>query len=189
MSLRWQLGGDERATREPPEAALESIRGVRRGEQSTGHGLIAAMSRSDDDDLFDEFEWEQEDDETLDHIAQMAGRVGSVFEQFGSPTAAGTVEVASDRYRLGGHLDFLSEATLWDLKVSERRPTSADVLQLMLYWLVARDDPRIGTIPTHVGLMNPRLGAVWRAEVASIPVDALAAVEAVALDHPGEFLA
>ena len=187
LLVRWQLGGDERARRGAHEAALESIRGVRRGEQTTGLGQIASRFRSGDADVFDELDWEEDVDDTLDHIAIMAKRVEMVFEQFGKPTSAGTVETTSDLYRLRGHIDFLDDTTLWDLKVSERRPTSADVLQLMLYCLVVRDDPALQNSPTHLGLINPRLGSVWRVEVASLPPDALTAIEAIALDHPGEF--
>jgi hypothetical protein len=75
---------------------------------------------------------------------------------------------------------------VWDLKVSERKPTAADVLQVLLYWMIVRDDAELGAGITHIGLINPRLGAVWRVAVGSIPADVVATVAAVGMAHPGE---
>jgi hypothetical protein len=189
LIARWDLAGDPRADEEPSAAALEAIRGVRRGEYNdSGFSHLAVMQRNlewnaDDED---EFEWlEGDGDETLAHIAEMRRRVSAWFDWYGRPLQPRTVAVHSEQFHLNGHIDFLSADTVWDLKVSETAPGRADILQLLLYWLILRDDPENSPVIAFVGLYNPRSDIAWRIAVADIPRDVVVAVEAIAAsEHP-----
>jgi hypothetical protein len=182
LIARWDLSRDPRAFTESSVAALEAIRGVRRGEHSeTGPAAIASMLRSGDDDLFDEMDWEDDGDETLMHIAEMRARVSRCFERFGKPTHSGTWPVQSDRFHLVGHIDFVSADTIWDLKVSSTGPSKVDVLQLLLYWLAASDDLANSLEIAYVGIFNPRMDTAWRVAVADIPAEVLGALESIGL--------
>lgn len=64
LIARWDLAEDPRVVAEPSAAALEAIRGVRRGEHTTaGPGLLAAIQRKWEwnDDALDELDWEEEE--------------------------------------------------------------------------------------------------------------------------------
>lgn len=182
LIARWDLSCDPRSLAEPSVAALEAIRGVRRGEHSeTGPATIASIVRSGDDDMFDELDWEDGDDETLMHIAEMRARVSRCFERFGNPTHSGTWPVRSERFHLVGHIDFVSADTIWDLKVSSTGPSKVDLLQLLLYWMAASDDPDNSLEIDYVGIYNPRMDAAWRIAVEEIPPDVLSTLESVAM--------
>jgi hypothetical protein len=185
LIARWDLAGDPRAGAEPSAAALEAIRGVRRGEHTeSAIGRMASHFRTwgENWDELDELEWEEgEDDETLKHIAEMRARVSRCFERFGRPVQPGTWAVHSERFHLDGHIDFVTADTIWDLKVSDTVPGRSDVLQLLLYWVTLRDDPDNSLTIAYVGIYNPRLDTVWRIAVAEIPPDVVSSVESLAL--------
>lgn len=187
LVARWDLAGDARAGAEPSVAALEAIRGVRRGEHTeSGLGLVAAMQRAQEwnDDELEELEWEEgEDDETLAHIAEMRTRVSRWFERFGSPVKPSTWKVHSDQFHLDGHIDFVTPGTIWDLKVSVSAPSRADVLQLLLYWITFQDDPNNSLTITHIGIFNPRLDITWRIAMADVPPEVMGAVESIAVSE------
>lgn len=187
LIARWDLAGDPRADVEPSVAALEAIRGVRRGEHTeSAIGRMAAYQRTWEwnDDEGDELEWEEGDgDETLMHITEMRARVSRCFERFGRPVRPGTWAVHSERFHLDGHIDFVTANTIWDLKVSDTAPGRSDVLQLLLYWVAFRDDPENGLEISHLGIYNPRLDTVWRIAVTEIPMDVVGSVESLALSE------
>lgn len=190
LIARWDLSGDPRAEAEPSVAALEAIRGVRRGEHTeSGIGRAAAILRPGEwnDDALDELEWEGGgDDETLAHIAEMRARVSRWFERFDQPVHPGIWKVHSERFRLDGHIDFVTPDAIWDLKVSGTVPDRVDILQLLLYWIAFLDDPDSSLAITHVGFFNPRMDVAWRVAVADIPRDVVGAVETIALsEYPG----
>jgi hypothetical protein len=182
LFARWDLAEDPRALAEPSAAALEAIRAVRRGEHSeAGPAIIGSIFRNDENDLLEEFVWEdEEDDETLAHIAEMRARVSRCFERFGELVSPDLRQVHSEKFQLRGHLDFVSTNTIWDLKVSSTKPNNVDLLQLVLYWIVAKDDPDNGLEITHVGICNPRRDTAWRIAVADISSSVLRTLEAVA---------
>lgn len=186
LIARWDLGADARASADPTTAALEALRGVRRGEHTeSGIGRAAAMMRTAESDDLDEFEWEEGgSDETLAHIAEMRARISRCFERFGRPVQPGTWAVHSERFHLDGHIDFVTPHTIWDLKVSDSAPDRTDILQLLLYWLMFRDEPAIGGQITYIGIYNPRLDIAWRMSVAAISTEVLVAVESLALSEP-----
>lgn len=190
---RWDLEGDPRADADLSVAALEAIRGVRRGEHTEASpGLVAAMLRGSEwnDDEYDELKWEEgEGDETLAHIAEMRARVSRFFERFGRPVRTGTWAVNSKRFHLDGHIDFVTTDSIWDLKVSEKVPDRLDVLQLLLYWVAFREDPANDDGIAYLGIYNPRLDRAWRIAVAEIPRDVAIWVESLALsEYPAAIL-
>lgn len=179
LFARWDLADDKRTHAEPTAAALEAIRAVRRGEHTeTGPAIIASIFRSDDNDLLDELGWE--DDETLSHIGEMRARVSRCFERFGEPVSPTMWQVHSEKFQLRGHIDFVSSNTIWDLKVSSTKPSNVDLLQLLLYWTVAKDNPDTGLEVTHLGICNPRRDAAWRIAVRDVPEDVIRALDVIA---------
>ena len=134
LIARWDLAADPRASGDPSKAALEAIRGVRRGEHNnSAFAKLAVMRRVQDwdtrlNDEFDEQDWDVEGDETFGHITEMRARVARCFARFGLPVQPGTWAVNSSLFRLDGHIDFVSKTTIWDLKVSTTPPTPVDTL-------------------------------------------------------------
>lgn len=181
LLVRLHLAGDVRAACDARVAALETVRAVRRGEHlESGLGITAASRRDRTFDEFDEVDWEEAGDQTLEHVATMAGRTLAAFRQSGQLPQPETLVVRSARLRLGGFVDFASVDTLWDLKVSTSWPSPTDVLQLALYWSVIRDDPASRTRVEHLGIVNPRLDIVCRIAVADILPEVERSFEAVA---------
>lgn len=181
LLIRWDLLSDPRAKSKPSTASLEAIRAIRRGEHTaTGPGTVAATMRSRVDDVFDEIEWEDEEDETFTHITEMRARACRWFGKFGRPIQPDAWIVQSDQFHLDGHIDFVTADTIWDLKVSASPPSRSDVLQILLYWLVFQNDESATLTVTHIGLYNPRLDVAWRIAIVDIPVDVVTAVEAIA---------
>ena len=189
LIARWDLSGDPRARAEPTVAALEAIRGVRRGEHSeTGPAAIASFFRSGDNDVFDELDWEEDNDDTLTHIAEMRVRVSQFFGRFGEPIRPGTWAISSERFQLVGHIDFVSADTIWDLKVSSTGPSKVDLLQLLLYWVVFNDDPENNMEIAYVGFCNPRMDVAWRMAVADIPGEVISSLKSVAMRERPTYL-
>jgi len=187
LIARWDLAADPRASGDPSKAALEAIRGVRRGEHNnSAFAKLAVMRRAQDwdtrlNDEVDEEDWDVEGDETFGHITEMRARVARCFARFGLPVQPGTWAVNSSLFHLDGHIDFVSETTIWDLKVSTTPPTPVDILQLLLYWQVFRNDPANELGIGYVGIFNPRVDVAWRFATASLTPEVVGALEAIAL--------
>ncbi|MDR1152484.1 MAG: hypothetical protein LBK72_08440 [Bifidobacteriaceae bacterium] len=111
------------------------------------------------------------DEITVQHIATMVERSLAFFQEYGPVTLEGfTLEGAYTDTVNAGDGDFLTADTLWDFKVSVRPPTSAHTLQLLMYCIMGKRSiyPQFQTI-THLGICNPRLEAVYRIDLASVP--------------------
>lgn len=73
-----------------------------------------------------------------------------------------------------GDGDYLTENTLWDMKVSHTPPDKCDILQLLLYYILSQQSilPEYQMV-THIGFLNPRLNRTYRLAVNQIPQDVL----------------
>ncbi|MBP3978498.1 hypothetical protein [Microbacterium sp. BLY] len=118
---------------------------------------------------------------TITHVAIMLARTQAFFAGYGPVTKDGFVFADPVRFLLGerggytdlvdsGDGDFLTADTLWDMKVSASKPTKDHTLQLLMYFLMGKESglPEFAEL-THVGLLNPRLGAVHRLAVGDVP--------------------
>lgn len=122
---------------------------------------------------------------TVAHITIMLARTQTFFEAYGPVTKDGFIFTAPELVLQGdrggytnlvdsGDGDFLTADTLWDMKISANKPTKDHTLQLLMYFLMGKASglPEFEQL-THVGLINPRLGAVHRLAVADVPADVI----------------
>lgn len=77
-----------------------------------------------------------------------------------------------------GDGDFLTYDTLWDFKVSKKRPTSKHTLQLLMYWRMGLHSTVVDYFAVrYLGIYNPRLNTVYRITTENIPIDVIDTVE------------
>lgn len=77
-----------------------------------------------------------------------------------------------------GDGDFLTKDTLWDIKVSKRKPQSAHVLQLLIYYVMGKhSDQDIYEDITKIGIFNPRLNKIWILDMNKVSHDIIKIIE------------
>lgn len=74
--------------------------------------------------------------------------------------------------------DFMTADTLWDFRVSKKRPKKEHTLQLLMHWRMGLHSvhPEFQNIK-YLGIYNPRLNKAFRIAVADIPQDVIGEVE------------
>ena len=115
---------------------------------------------------------------TCEHIEIMVRRAITVFAQYGGVTLDGFTFLGGYTDLVdSGDGDFLTDDTLWDMKVSVSGPKPKDTMQLLMYYLMGK---RTGEFKfeglTHIGVLNPRLNNTHRIKVADIPQKVIAGV-------------
>lgn len=85
----------------------------------------------------------------------------------------------------GGEGDFLTEDTLWDIKVSNYRPTSKHTLQLAMYWIMGlhSGQEKYKSIK-RLGIYNPRSNIVYLLNTVSIPQEIIQIIEREVICYP-----
>jgi hypothetical protein len=110
------------------------------------------------------------DTNTITNIRNMVNRSLHFMKLYGPITKDGfTFEGGYTNLVTTGDGDFLTKTTLWDFKVSNKGPTNAHTLQLLMYYLM-------GTHSVHkefqsienLGVFNPRLNNVYLLEISRI---------------------
>lgn len=77
-----------------------------------------------------------------------------------------------------GEGDYLTADTLWDFKVSKRKPTSKHTLQLLMYWIMGQHSgQKIYETIQNLGIFNPRLNEVYLLDINTVPKDVITEVE------------
>ena len=77
-----------------------------------------------------------------------------------------------------GDGDFLTSDTLWELKVSKRKPTSKHTLQLLIYWIMGQHSGQdIYKCITKLAVFNPRLNTLYQYRIENIPESIIRTVE------------
>ena len=115
------------------------------------------------------------------------------FKEYGPITKDGFTfeppqvdEHTQKNYPFGGYTatvnkgdgDFLTADTLWEFKVSKRKPTSQHTLQLLMYWIMGQHSGQeIFKEITKLGIFNPRLNIVYLLDMANVPPDIIKTVE------------
>ncbi len=111
------------------------------------------------------------DQNTIFNIKTMINRSIIFWEKYGPiikdgfTFMGGYTDIVSS-----GDGDYLTKDTLWDFKVSNKGPTSAHTLQLLMYYLLG-----IHSIheefhsATQLGIFNPRLNNVYLLNISDIP--------------------
>lgn len=119
------------------------------------------------------------DASTIGNIRTMVERSLKFFDKYG-PKILDTLtfEGGYTGYVSSGDGDFLTEDTLWDFKVSKKKPLNQYTLQLLMYW-------RMGLHSIHpeyrgvkyLGIYNPRMNVVYRLDVNKIHAGVISEVE------------
>lgn len=117
--------------------------------------------------------------ETICNIRTMVERTLSFFQMYGpivslSPTFEGGYSLTVD----SGDGDFVTNDTLWDLKVLKSGISSKHTLQLLMYYIMGRHSvyPQLHNL-TNLGFFNPRLNTVYICPISSIHPSIIQAVE------------
>ncbi len=77
-----------------------------------------------------------------------------------------------------GDGDYLTFDTLWDFKVSKRKPTSKHTLQLIMYWIMGQHSgQKIFKNISKLGIFNPRLNTVYTIDINDIPQETIKIIE------------
>ena len=132
--------------------------------------------------------------EVIHNIQVYTQRSVRFFEKNGPITDMGlTFQGGYNLVVSTGDCDFLSEDTLWDLKVSRQKPTSENTLQLLMYYI-------LGLHSIHgqfqklrrLGIFNPVLNCAYTIDVDRIPDTVFHAVSRDVLgyhtpDNPAEW--
>lgn len=95
------------------------------------------------------------------------------FQQYGPVTLDGfSFEGAYTKEIGAGDGDFLTDDTIWDLKVLKNEITAQNTLQLLIYYLMGKRSihPEFETI-NQIGIYNPRYNAVYQLLVKDISQD------------------
>ena len=88
---------------------------------------------------------------------------------------------------MAGDCDYVTERTLWDVKVLRKGFTSAHTLQLLIYYIMGRYSvhPEFGEVE-RIGLFNPRTNTAYVIPVANIPTETLQAVSWDVIGYPND---
>lgn len=108
---------------------------------------------------------------TIDNIRKMVNRSMKFIDEYGPITKDGfTFEGGYTDLVNTGDGDFLTETTLWDFKVTNKGPTNAHTLQLLMYYLMGvRSRHQEFKKIKNLGLFNPRLNNIYLLEISRIP--------------------
>ena len=138
------------------------------------------------------------DNDTINNIRILINRSLKFFDEYGPITKDGfTFEpVDQEKPRLdimiregksfGGYTatvltgdgDFLTADTMWDFKVTKRKPTSKHTLQLLMYWIMGQHSGQeIFKGITKLGIFNPRLNTVYLYDMRDFPKEVIKEVE------------
>ena len=165
---------------------ISMLGGIRSGRENETHILLDNIIDLSDDSLInacrlvyfdaytrgtfpssDSYDGICPDHETCENIRIMVDRVIDFFQDYGP--------VTEDGFHLyGGYSDivdrgdgdFLTEDTVWDIKVLRKDPQSNKTLQLLMYYLMGKRsiDPNFSSV-CYIGIYNPRLNRIHRLEV------------------------
>lgn len=72
-----------------------------------------------------------------------------------------------------GDGDFYDDDFVWDLKVSSKKPSNKDFIQVMVYFLLGLNSSLWEKFKkiSNIGIINPRLNKVYKVAIKDIPVE------------------
>lgn len=118
---------------------------------------------------------EPADEETIDNIKIMVERSLAFFKKVGPITATEfTFEGGYTKIVNNADADYLTEQTIWDMKVSKYAPRKENTLQLVLYYLLAKrsKQERYKEI-TSLGIFNPKQNKSYLLNIDEVDADVL----------------
>jgi len=119
------------------------------------------------------------DKETCQNIRILVDRVREFHRRFGAATLEGfNLMGGYSKVVDRGDGDFLTEDTLWDLKVMKKDPESKHTLQLLMYYIMGkRSVHEEFKSVTKLGFFNPRLNRIHIIDASKIDPEIIKAVE------------
>lgn len=110
------------------------------------------------------------DAQTISNIRTMVIRSVEFLKQYGPIIKNGfTFEGGYTNLICAGDGDFLTVDTLWDFKVSNKRPTRINTLQLLMYYLMGMHSKHEEFYSVkQIGIFNARLNNVYLLETSEI---------------------
>ncbi|MGO4942829.1 hypothetical protein ACTQ5R_09345 [Ruoffia tabacinasalis] len=126
------------------------------------------------------------DQNTIENVRTMIQRTLDFFNIYGPVILDGfDFKGAYTRNIASGDGDFLTEDTLWDLKVLKGYINKNHTLQLLIYWRMGlrTDQPEFKNIQ-HLGIYNPRKNKVYRIQVDEIPEETIKIVDQEIIGYP-----
>jgi hypothetical protein len=77
-----------------------------------------------------------------------------------------------------GDGDYLTNDTMWDVKVLKSKITNKHTLQLLMYWIMGQHSGQeIYKSISKIGIFNPRFNDAYILDVSDVPKDVILAVE------------
>ena len=120
------------------------------------------------------------DSETIHNIEVMINRSLTFWKNYGPIIKDGfTFEPNGYTNTVNaGDGDFLTSDTLWDFKLSKKKPTSKHTLQLLMYWIMGQHSGQEIYRNIHrIGLFNPRLNTAYLLDMNTVPAETIQIVE------------
>lgn len=112
----------------------------------------------------------QPDNNTIDNIRIMVKRVVAFFIVngpiiiFGPTFEGGYSEIVST-----GDGDYVTDDTIWDLKVSKKSPQTKHTLQLLMYYIMGKKSiHKEYNSVRYIGIYNPRLNISYKLDIAHL---------------------
>lgn len=117
---------------------------------------------------------------TLDNVKVFTSRSIDFFSKFGPIISSGfEFDGAYTNLVSIGDGDYLTNSTLWDMKVSKTQPTKDHTLQLLMYYLMGLRSIHGEKFKAlkQIGLFNPRLHTYYTCSLSEIPDETLRNIE------------
>ena len=131
---------------------------------------------------------------TIQNIRIMINRTLSFWKQYGPVLHMDfTFEGNENNPKNSGYTktihagdgDFLTEDTLWDLKVSKRSPKPKNTLQVLIYWIMAKhSNKEMFEKVDRIGIYNPRLNKCYICNMCNISKEVIVEIERNVIRYP-----
>lgn len=119
------------------------------------------------------------DAQTCQNIRELTKRTLHMLNEYGGVIDEGfNFPGAYNDIIVNGDADYLTDDTLWDLKVIKGEIGKGHTFQLLLYWrLGMKSDAKKFCKVKYLGVVNPRRGEVCRCDVKTIDKDLIEFVD------------
>lgn len=113
-------------------------------------------------------------EETIENITIMIKRAIIFFKKENVIDSGMTFEGAYTRNVSSGDADYLTEDTIWDMKVSKTEPNKDHTIQLIIYYLLMKKSIKYKDIQIKkIGIFNPRKNISYTYELKNLNADIL----------------
>ena len=113
-------------------------------------------------------------EETIENIIIMVKRSISFFKKENVIDSGMTFEGAYTRNVSSGDADYLTEDTIWDMKVSKTEPNKDHTIQLVIYYLLMKESIKYkNTQIKKIGIFNPRKNISYTYQLKNLNPDIL----------------